>query len=118
MLILRAKPLHQQLKPEREFRFLRPHVRPQSFADRSRDHLAGLRINPVGAFGGSVVHFSSVSYGHESGVSLLIQAEAKLLWVVKSRSGKLFRGMPLGCGIFKPEDRGRCGNQSFNGRCL
>lgn len=68
MVILRAKPLHQQLKPERKLRFLRPHVGPQPFADRSRDHVAGLRINRGGAFGGSVVHFSPVSYERDSDV--------------------------------------------------
>lgn len=90
MVILRVKLPHQHLKLEGKFRFLRPHLVPQPLADSSRDHLAGLRVNPVGAFGGSVGHFGCVSLRARVGLSLLIQSEAKLLWVLSPRAVNCF----------------------------
>lgn len=82
MVILRVKLPHQHLKLERKFRFFRLHLVPQPLANRSRDHPAGPRVNPVGAFGGSVGHFGCVSLWARVGLSLLIQSEAKLLRVL------------------------------------
>lgn len=69
MAVLRTQLLQQHLKPERQFRLFRPQVGSQPLADRFRDLFAGLRINPIGAFGDSVGHFGSVSLRCARGLS-------------------------------------------------
>ena len=50
VVVLRAQLVQQKLKPERQLRFLWSHMGSQPLTDRFGDRLAGLRINPVGAF--------------------------------------------------------------------
>jgi hypothetical protein len=56
IVILRAQLIQQELEAGRQLRPLRSCVGSQPLADCRCDRLAGLRIDPVGAFNDSVEH--------------------------------------------------------------